>query len=70
MVLMKKMVANIIAKCARNEAIKRTNSVCGIFFYQPKESEKLKNLENFNNCMGSILVEILWKKYQVKLQNG
>ena len=39
---MKKMVANIIAKCARDEAIKRTNSVCGIFFYQPKESEKLK----------------------------
>lgn len=47
MVLMKKMVANIIAKCARDEAIKRTNSVCGIFFYQPRESEKLKKLRKF-----------------------
>lgn len=44
---MKKAVANIIARAAKNEAIKNANSACAYFFYQPKVPKDLKKLRKY-----------------------
>jgi cyclic lactone autoinducer peptide len=44
---MKNVVATAIAKAARNTAVKRANSTCTLYFYQPKEPSGLKKLRKF-----------------------
>lgn len=44
---MKNVVAAVIAKTAKNMAMKEANSVCTLYFYQPKEPKKLKKLRKF-----------------------
>lgn len=44
---MKNVVATVIAKTAKNTAIKGANSACTLYFYQPKEPKKLKKLRKF-----------------------
>ena len=44
---MKNVVATVIAKPAKNVAIKNANATCTLYFYQPKEPKKLKKLRKF-----------------------
>lgn len=44
---MKNLVASVIAKSAKSSAVKSANSVCGLYFYQPKEPQKVKKLRKF-----------------------
>ena len=39
---MKNIMAAIIAKKAKHTAVKSANSVCSLYFYQPKELKKLR----------------------------
>lgn len=44
---MKNLVASVIAKSAKSSAVKSANSVCGLYFYQPKEPQNVKKLRKF-----------------------
>jgi cyclic lactone autoinducer peptide len=44
---MKNVVATVIARIAKNTAIKGANSTCTLYFYQPREPKKLKKLRKF-----------------------
>ncbi|MBD5544812.1 MAG: cyclic lactone autoinducer peptide [Roseburia sp.] len=44
---MKNIVATVIAKGAKNTAVKNANSACALYFYQPKEPKELKKLRKF-----------------------
>ena len=37
----------MVVKAAYNAAEKNANSVCGFFFYQPKQSDAVKKLRKF-----------------------
>ena len=44
---MKNLVASVIAKSAKSSAVKSANSVCGLYFYLPKEPQNVKKLRKF-----------------------
>lgn len=43
----KKQLEKMVVKAAYNAAEKNANSVCGFFFYQPKQSDAVKKLRKF-----------------------
>ena len=43
----KKHIEKMVVKAAYNAAEKNANSVCGFFFYQPKQSDAVKKLRKF-----------------------
>lgn len=43
----KNFVANAVAKVAKDTAMKSANSACTLFFYQPKETKRIKKLRKF-----------------------
>ena len=45
----KKHIEKMVVKAAYNAAEKNANSVCGFFFYQPKQPDAVKNWESFRN---------------------
>lgn len=43
----KNQLEKMVVKAAYNAAEKNANSVCGFFFYQPKQSDAVKKLRKF-----------------------
>ena len=43
----KNFVADVVAKAAKNTAVKSANSTCTLYFYQPKETKQIKKLRKF-----------------------
>lgn len=41
------IASKVIAKLAKRTAVKSANTACALYFYQPKESEKIKGLRKF-----------------------
>ena len=41
------IASKVIAKLAKRTAIKSANTACALYFYQPKETEKIKGLRKF-----------------------
>ena len=43
----KKQLEKMVVKAAYNAAEKNANSMCGFFFYQPKQPDAVKKLRKF-----------------------